>query len=83
MPLSKDDPSLDYDGSWRDASQKWPFLRFATEGEARHAYAVAVAMKVPYGSYVLVDKELRLETEELVARVSKNLKLVVTGRTKT
>jgi len=66
MPLSQDDPSLDYDGSWGDASRGWPSISFPTEEEAQRAYVVAWRdAKVPYGSYVLVDKELRLETPEL------------------
>jgi len=70
MPLSQDDPELDYEGSWRDASQNWPKLTFSTEAEAQAAYVKAWQIaKVPYGSYVLVGKELRLETFELMQKV--------------
>ena len=69
MPLSKNDPALD--GSWGDASVGWPHLRFATEKEAKDAYVTAWKVcKVPYGSYVLVGKVLRLETDEYVVRVA-------------
>lgn|SRR5579863_3979230 len=66
MPLSQTDPKLDYDGSWGDASKGWPAISFPTEGQAKVAYVVAWRdAKVPYGSYVLVGKELRIETLEL------------------
>jgi hypothetical protein len=66
MPLSQDDRSLDYDGSWGDASEGWPSISFLTSEEAMRAYVVAWRdVNVPYGSYVLVDKELRLETSEM------------------
>jgi hypothetical protein len=74
MPLSQSDPSLDYDGSWDDASKNWPFISFSTEEEANQAYVVAWReAKVPYGSYVLVGKVLRIETEELKKRVELRL----------
>jgi hypothetical protein len=41
MPLSQNDPSLDYDGSWGDASEGWPVISFATEEEANKAYVLA------------------------------------------
>lgn len=70
MPLSQSDPSLDYDGSWGDASEDWPSISFSTEEEAHRAYVLAWReAKVPYGSYVLVGKVLRIETEELKKRV--------------
>ncbi len=65
MPLPQHDPSLDYDGSWDDASKDWPSISFPTKKEAQRAYVTAHReVKVPYGSYVLVDNVLRLETEE-------------------
>lgn len=80
MPLSKDDPKLDYDGSWGDASKGWPVIVFPTEEEAQRAYVVAWRVaKVPYGSYVLVEKELRLETLECKKLVESHL----TGGSKT
>lgn len=74
MPLSQDDPKLDYDGSWADASKGWPSISFPTEEEAKAAYVVAWQdAKVPYGSYVLVGKELRLEKLELKKLVELHL----------
>lgn len=76
MPLSQDDPALDYDGSWGDASRGWPSITFEDEQDALAAYVAAHRyLKVPYGSYVLVDKELRLETPEMKDRVTKFLAL--------
>jgi hypothetical protein len=74
MPLSKNDPALDYDGSWGDASKGWPAISFDTEEEANRAYVIAHReVKVPYGSYVLVGNVLRLETEGWKAKVSARL----------
>jgi hypothetical protein len=71
MTLSQSDPGLDYDGSWGDASKDWPSIIFETEEEAKRAYVIAWRdVKVPYGSYVLVDNVLRLETEEQKRAVS-------------
>lgn len=70
MPLSQNDPALDYDGSWGDASSNWPSIIFKTREAAQKAYPIAWRdVKVPYGSYVLVDNELRLETEEWKQKV--------------
>jgi hypothetical protein len=75
MPLSQNDPSLDYDGSWDAASKDWPSIAFSTEEEARRAYVVAWRdAKVPYGSYVLVGTVLRLETEGLKRLVEVQLR---------
>lgn len=74
MPISRNDPALDYDGSWADASNGWPSITFATLEEAKRAYVAAWRdVKVPYGSYVLVGLQLRLETLELKARVESHL----------
>ena len=74
MPLSQNDPELDYDRSWGDASTNWPKIIFATEELAKDAYVMAWRdVKVPYGSYVLVGKELRLETETQKANVQEHL----------
>jgi hypothetical protein len=74
MPLSQNDPALDYDGSWGDASEGWPEIGFDTDEEATHAYCIAWRIcKIPYGSYVLVGKALRLETDEYMARVINKL----------
>lgn len=75
MPLSQEDKTLDYDGSWGDASKDWPSISFPTEAAAEKAYVAAWRdVKVPYGSYVLVDTHLRLETEELKKKVLDHLK---------
>jgi hypothetical protein len=75
MPLSQHDPALEYDASWRDASIGWPTINFSTEEEASRAYVLAWRdAKVPYGSYVLVGTELRLETEVQKRRVELVLK---------
>lgn len=65
MPLSQNDPALDYDGSWGDASVNWPSIQFSNEETAKKAYVIAWRdVKIPYGCYVLVGSTLRLETEE-------------------
>ena len=69
MPLSQSDPSLDYDGSWGDASAKWPCLRFENEQVAQDAYVHAHRdAKISYGRYVLVGRDLRLESLDLLQR---------------
>lgn len=74
MPLSQNDPDLDYDGSWADASEAWPRITFETDELARDAYVLAHRhVRVPYGSYVLVGRELRLETEAYVTAVRDRL----------
>ncbi len=78
MPLSQHDPDLDYDGSWGDASIGWPAIKFESQEAAEAAYVLTHrVVKVPYGSYVLVDKELRLETEEWKKRVEEHLAGIV------
>jgi len=75
MPLSQNDPTLDYGGSWADASQSWPRIVFSTETQARRAHYVAWKYaKVPYGCYVLVGRELRLESQEQITSVEKALR---------
>jgi hypothetical protein len=65
MPLSQNDPTLDYDGSWGVASVEWPSISFPTEEAAKKAYVIAWRdVKIPYGCYVLVGNTLRLETIE-------------------
>ena len=74
MPLSQNDPSLDYGGSWAVASRDWPEITFSTEEEAERAYVAAWRdVKIPYGSYVIVGRVLRLETEEMKGRVQAHL----------
>lgn len=75
MPLSQSDPSLDYGGSWGDASSGWPKLKFKDAEAAKFAHYLAWKVaKVPYGSYVLVDSELRLENQAYVDAVRRVLK---------
>lgn len=74
MPLSQDDPALDYGGSWGDASVDWPSIAFESENEAKMAYLMTWKdVGVPYGSYVLVGNTLRLETLEWKKRVENYL----------
>ena len=80
MPLSPNDPALDYDGSWADASKEWPSISFPSEEEAKNAYTfVWRVAKVPYGSYVLVGNDLRLETPELKKLVECELRIQSAG----
>lgn len=63
MPLIYDD----IPGSWGTYSRGWPALRCANEAEANRAFvACSKENAVPYGSYVLVGNDLRVETEELL-----------------
>lgn len=69
-PLSQGDPSLFYDGSWRDASEDWPAIHFKTYRIAQMAYVIAWRdVHIPYGSYVLVDTTLRIETNNLFRKL--------------
>lgn len=66
MPLQYDD----IPGSWGTYSQKWPALRCGNDAEAQRAYvACSKENLVPYGSYVLVGNDLRVENEELLERL--------------
>ena len=74
MPLSQHDASLDYDGSWGDASKGWPEMTFRTEDQANYAHYVGWKYaNVPYGSYVLVGTTLRLEKREYIRHVREAL----------
>lgn len=74
MPIDANDPKLDYGGSWDEASKTWPYIRFKTEKDAQNAFVVAHrVIKIPYGSYVIVGCDLRLETEEYITKVRKHL----------
>lgn len=74
MPLSQHDPALDYDGSWVDASESWPYIHFQTEVEAKDAYVRAWRdVKIPYGCYVLVGHDLRLETKAQMIAVFEHI----------
>jgi len=75
MPLSQSDPALDYGGSWGDASKGWPEMLFQSREHAEYAHYVSHKFaKVPYGSYVLVDRTLRLEKTEYVEKVRSALR---------
>jgi hypothetical protein len=77
MPLSCDC----YGGCWGDHSASWPRLSFNTEAVASEAarrchqvadsYDQKLLGRIEYGTYVLVGKELRFETEEVKARWAK------------
>lgn len=61
MPLVYDDSP----GSWGRASVLWPSLDFDNHEDAMRAYiACTKGHVVPYGSYVLVEHSLRVETKE-------------------
>lgn len=71
MPLAYDD----VDGSWAVGSVNWPKLNFVSEEVASHAYHLAhQVVKVPYGSYVLVGRQLRLEDSNHILPVLKSMK---------
>lgn len=66
MPLQYDD----IPGSWGTYSTNWPALRCANEHEAKRAYVACTKENlVPYGSYVLVDNDLRVESEALLEKL--------------
>ena len=56
----------DVPGSWGSQSTSWPYIDDA-DGSARRL--VIREKLVPYGSYVTVGNQLRLETKEYVERV--------------
>lgn len=67
MPLTYDD----IPGSWGLYSKDWPKLSFKTKAEVDRAYKACVkAHVVPYGSYVLVGNDLRVETEEFKGKLA-------------
>lgn len=70
MPLQYDDVP----GSWDTFSKHWPYIKCSTEEQALRAY-VACSLEgiVPYGSYVQVGLELRIETTELCNKLRKHL----------
>lgn len=66
MPLSYDD----IPGSWGTYSKGWPTLHCANELEAQRAYVACTQEDlVPYGSYVLVGNDLRVESEQLLDKL--------------
>jgi len=77
MPLSQHDQKLDYDGSWADASKDWPCVVFKSKVVAKQAYVVCWKhARIPYGCYVLVDNELRVESETHKKKLLSYLTLV-------
>ena len=48
-----------YGGCWADHSKGWPSVP-----QPRDPHKVVMEANVPYGSYVIVEQSLRLETEE-------------------
>ena len=72
MPLTYDDVP----GSWGLASKNWPTLVSVSEADANRAFiACSKGKVVPYGSYVKVGNELRIETPELLAELISYLRL--------
>ncbi len=64
MPLTYDDTP----GCWGEASKGWPTLFCVSEADADRAFiACSKGKVVPYGSYVRVGNELRVETPDLLA----------------
>lgn len=71
MPLTYDD----IPGSWGRYSEGWPCIKFSSDKAHNEARLHMIENKVvPYGSYVSVDNELRVETPELLAKLTKSLK---------
>lgn len=70
MPLEY----ADVPGSWGYLSRGWPKLTLPTDDEANRAYiACTKARIVPYGSYVMVGRELRCEREQYVYALARYL----------
>lgn len=64
MPLTQDDED------WRQLSKDWFVIEFDDKQKAMDAHYIAWKhCGVPYGSYVVVNNELRLETAEQLAAV--------------
>lgn len=65
--------SLTYDdipGSWGIYSQNWPKLRCGNKHEADRAFVACTKENlVPYGSYVLMGNDLRVENEQLLEKL--------------
>ena len=63
MPLGCDC----FPGCWGRHSEGWPRLTFDTDAEQEIARRLVIKHNlVPYGSYITVGKELRLEEEKYV-----------------
>lgn len=70
MPLTYDDVP----GSWGVYSEGWPSISFSTEDKANRAFIACTKAKVvPYGSYVMMDNSIRLETKKHKEALAKYL----------
>lgn len=70
MPLEYDD----IPGSWGAGSKGWPAFRCNDEAHAKRAFvACTKEYVVPYGSYVMVDLDIRVETPELLAKLTEHM----------
>lgn len=69
MPLSCDC----YAGCWRAHSEAWPKVK--TSG-AYNNRGLMLLIGAPYGSYVTLSGEIRLETEELAEKVRRCVTLL-------
>lgn len=71
MPLQYDD----IPGSWGTYSEGWPTYHAKNEAWARRAFVACTKEHlVPYGSYVLMDLDLRVETQEYLAKLVEHMK---------
>lgn len=70
MPLQYDD----IPGSWGHYSAHWPAFHARDEAHATRAYvACTKEYVVPYGSFVKVGLDLRVETPELLAKLTEHM----------
>lgn len=71
MPLTYDD----IPGSWGHYSTGWPFFRARDEAHARRAFvACTKECVVPYGSYVMVGLDIRVETQGLLDKLTAHMR---------
>jgi hypothetical protein len=70
MPLNQRDHG---DQSWATLSEGWPETR--EYGRAKWVFC-NMSKLLPYGSYVLVDGALRVETEALLKVLDENFEIV-------
>ena len=70
MPLTHDD----IPGSWASYSVGWPTIHCKDKEAARRAYvACTKEAVVPYGSFVLVGNDLRVESHSYLSKLQKHL----------
>ena len=80
-----------YGGCWGDHSKDWPKLIFETIGETREAYRrchqtetmgqhLPRERRVPYGSYIIMDKEKELRFATHALRNDHAMALLLGGR---